>query len=105
MGKVKVVVEGVGERLGDGERDLEMFRTLSCAERWPLVDVELKVALVTARSGRAAARASERVDGVVEASGEDAGGASSGVDAVGFVHGFHMYDMGSERHRQHEYGD
>ena len=73
-GKSKTVV-AVGEGLGD--RDLSIRVNRACAERWPLWLVGRDVALVTAHSCCAAARASARVDGVFEGSGSDAGGSSS----------------------------
>ena len=67
----------------------------ACAERWPLLLlVGRDVDLVTARSCCAAARVSARVVGVLEDSGSDAGGSSSGFDAA---NGFHMCGEGGER--------
>ena len=98
VGKVKAVDEELGVGLGDGERDREIRLNRDCAERWLLLlDVVLDTALVTARSGRAAALASARVGEVVEASVSE--GWSSGVD-VELANGFHIYEkeMGRNMH-------
>ena len=95
-------LEGVGKGLGDGDRDRAIRLNLACAERWPLLLVGRADDLVTARSCCAAARTSAKVDGVLVGSGSDAGGSSSGFDAAGVDHGFHMCERGKDVQRHQE---
>lgn len=81
------------EGLGEGDLEREMLLMRSCGvggRKSPSSVTVLAVALVTARSGRAAARTSPRVDGVLEDSGSAGSRSSSEVDAVGVDHKLNM---------------
>ena len=85
-GKVKVVEGGVGEGLGEGDLEREIFRRSSCgvgAASRPLMllleEVVRADALVMALRDAAAALVSAMVDADVEGSSSAASGASSGA--------------------------